>query len=64
MKTESFLAEQIREIASELILDALENGDAAETAKFLREQIRAGWVAALEAAGVPEEMQRTLKFPI
>jgi hypothetical protein len=64
MKTESFLAEQIREIASELILDALENGDASETAKFLREQIRAGWVAALEASGVPEEMHRTLKFPI
>jgi|GEM_PF-5706467 len=64
MKIESLLAEKISKIASDLILDALENGDAAETAKFLREQIRAGWMAALEAAGVPEEMQRILKFPI
>ena len=64
MKIESFIAEQVREIASELILGALENGDAIKTAKFLREQIRAGWMAALDAAGVPDEMQSSLKFPL
>jgi hypothetical protein len=64
MKIESFIAEQIRDIASDAIIDALENGDAIETAKFLREQIRAGWTAALDAAGVPDEMQRKLKFPL
>lgn len=64
MKMESFIAHQVQEIASDLILDALANGDPIEAAKFLREQIRAGWAAALESAGVPEEMQASLKFPL
>lgn len=64
MKIESFIAEQVRDIAAESILDALESGDAAETAKFLREQIRIGWQAGLDAAGVPEELQKKLLFPL
>ena len=65
MKIESFIAEQVRDITAEAILDELEtDGDATATAHFLREQIRAGWNAGLDAAGVPEEIQAKLRFPI
>lgn len=64
MKIESFIAEQVRDITAEAINDALENGDALEITKFLREQIRAGWNAGLDAAGVPDELQAKLRFPI
>jgi len=52
----SFLAQQIRDIAAEQILDALENGDAIETARCLREEIIAGWKASLEKSGCPAEI--------
>jgi Mg/Co/Ni transporter MgtE len=60
----SFLASQIRDIAAELILDALENGDAIKTAQELREEIRQGWLAALDQSGVPTDIIKTLQFPI
>jgi hypothetical protein len=60
----SYIANQIREIAREIILDALENGDAIKTAKELREEIRAGWHAALADTGVPEDALAGLVFPI
>jgi len=60
----SFLASQIRDIAAELILDALENGDAIKTAQELREEIRQGWLSALDQSGVPADMIKTLQFPI
>ncbi len=44
----SFIASQVKEIASEMILEALENGDALQVAKDLRAEIKAGWLAALE----------------
>jgi len=56
----SFLAQQIRDIAAEQILDALENGDAIETARGLREEIIAGWKAALEKANCPDEVVEML----
>ena len=65
MKIESFIAKQVRDITAETILDALDNdGDAADIAKFLREQIRAGWNAGMDAAGVPDELQTKLRFPL
>ncbi len=51
-----FLAQQIRDIAAEQILDALENGDAIKTARGLREEIITGWKAALEKSGCPAEV--------
>ena len=60
----SFLASQIKEIATELIIDALENGDAIKTAQELREDIRQGWMAALESSGMPEDMIKALKFSL
>ena len=60
----SFIASQIKKIASELILDALENGDPIKVAEFLRSEVRAGWLAALEATGMPAESIRDLKFPL
>ena len=60
----SFLASQIKEIATELILDALENGDAIKTAQKLREDIRQGWLAALDHSGMPADMIKLLQFPI
>jgi len=64
MKLHSFIAEQVANISTELILDALENGDAIETARELREDIRQGWLAALESSGVPADMIKILQFPI
>lgn len=64
MKIESFIAEKVRDIAAEAILEALENGDALEISRFMRDQIRAGWHAALESVGMPEAEQKKLKFPI
>jgi hypothetical protein len=46
----------LRDIAAEQILDALENGDAIETACGLREEIIAGWKAAMEKSGCPSEI--------
>ena len=60
----SFIASQVKEIASELILDALENGDACQTAKDLRAAIKAGWLAALESTDMPQEMIAKLAFPL
>jgi hypothetical protein len=60
----SFIASQIKEIASELILDALENGDALQTAKGLRAEIKAGWLAALESTNMPQDMIAKLAFPL
>ena len=60
----SFIASQVKEIASELILDALENGDAIQTAKDLRAEIKAGWLAALESSGMPQDMIAKLAFPL
>ena len=60
----SFIASQIKEIATELILDALENGDAIKTSKELREDIRQGWLAALNHSGMPTDMVKLLQFPI
>ena len=57
-KIETFLAEQIRDISSELILDAIENGDAFDTLNFLREQITVGWMAALDDCGTPDEIAK------
>lgn len=50
-----YLEQQIRKIASELILDALENGDAIAVARDLRRQVIAGWNAALTSCGVPDD---------
>jgi len=58
----SFIASQIKEIATELILDALENGDAIKTAEDLKVEIIAGWDAALIAAGVPTEYRKALQL--
>ena len=52
----SFLAQQIRDIATEEILGALENGDAIKTARGLREEIITAWKAALEKTGCPAEV--------
>ena len=60
----SFLASQIKDISTELILEALENGDPIQVAETLRNEVRAGWLAALEASGMPEESIRDLKFPL
>ena len=56
----SFIASQIKEIATDEILEAVENGDAMATARRLREEILAGWKAALEASGMPAELMATL----
>jgi len=61
-KMNSFIATQIKEIATELILDALENGDAIKTAEDLKVEIIAGWDAALIAAGVPAEYRKALQL--
>ena len=60
----SFIASQIKDIASEIILEALENGDAIATAKVLRDEIKAGWMAALESTGMPQDMIEKLAFPL
>lgn len=52
----SFLAQQTRDIAAGQILAALENGDAIETARGLRDEIIAGWKAAMEKSGCPAEV--------
>ena len=60
----SFIASQIKEIATETILHELENGDAIEAAKYLRSEIRAGWHAALVASGMLDDMVSKLAFPL
>jgi Mg/Co/Ni transporter MgtE len=60
----SFIASQIRDIATSAILDALENGDAIKTAKELRAEIKAGWLAALEESGMSEELIKSFKLPL
>jgi hypothetical protein len=58
----SFIASKVREIALELILDALENGSAIDTAYGLRAEIIAGFNKALEDSGMPEECQKEVKL--
>lgn len=58
------IRDAVYQYATELILDALENSDAIQTAQDLREGIRAGWSAALLDAGVPEDLQAKLRFPL
>jgi hypothetical protein len=57
----SFIASQIKEIAAELIIDALESDrNAIDTANSIRDEIKAGWLAAMEASGMPPEMAEKL----
>jgi hypothetical protein len=58
------IRDAVYDYAIEAILHALENGDAIQAAKELREGIRAGWSAALLDSGAPEELQRGLRFPL
>lgn len=60
----SFIATTIKEMATERITYALENGDAIREAKNIREEIREAWLAALDASGVPDEIKSTLSFPL
>lgn len=60
----SFIASQVKEIASEMILEALENGDALQVAKDLRAEIKAGWLAVLESTDMPHDMIAKLAFPL
>ena len=58
----SFIAQQIRDIASAEILHELEiDGDAGAAARRLRAEIIAGWNAAMERAGAPAELMLALK---
>ena len=54
--------EQVREIATELILDALENGNARETIAAIRNGIKAGFNQALDDTGASENGFRSWKF--
>jgi hypothetical protein len=58
------IRDAVYQYATELILDALENGDAIKTITDLREGIRAGWSAALLDSGAPEEIQAKNRFPL
>lgn len=59
-----YIHNKVREIAMEIISNALENGDALQVARELREGIRSGWHAALEDIDTPEVLAAKLKFPI
>ena len=48
----------VEEIASELLADALENGDVAKTAESLRAGILAGWKEALDSIKAYEHMPK------
>ena len=58
------IRDAVYEYATAHIIDELENGDAIQACHDLREGIRAGWSAALLDAGVPEEAQAKLRFPL
>lgn len=58
------IRDTVYKYATELIIDALENGDPSKTAAEIREGIRAGWSAALLDTGVPEDLQAKLRFPL
>ena len=62
MQTHSFIGGQVLEITLELILDALANADAIETASFCREEIVKGFNLALEGSGMPAAQVEKLKL--
>lgn len=53
---------QVKEIVQEMILDALENGDAAETITNMRASVKAGFNEALDLTGATENGYHCWKF--
>ena len=57
------LAQIIREYATELLRDALENGDAIKTAKDLRASIIIGFNLSLDDIEMPERIKPDFQLP-
>ena len=62
MKVNESIKYQVKEIALELILDALENGDARDTIEAIQNGVKSGFNEALEDSGASENGFRSWKF--
>ena len=58
----TYLADKIREIAAELLQDALENGDVRAVAGDLRGQIIQGWVSAFDDICAPLDFRKDFRI--